>query len=33
MEMRTVFNATEIKWFAGMEDGRVFGEVSVMWVV
>lgn len=29
----SVFYVVEVEWFARAEDGRVFGEVAVMWVV
>jgi hypothetical protein len=33
VEARPVFDAIEIEWLAGMEDGRVLGKVSIMGVI
>jgi hypothetical protein len=28
-----VFDVVEVEWLSGAENGRVFGKISVMWVV
>ena len=33
MEFRFVCDVVEIEWSSGREDGRVFAEVSVVWVI
>lgn len=33
MERGSVFDVVEVKWLSGAENCRVFGKVSVMWVV